>query len=82
MKVSKVLIIDPNKNSLQYLAEEVNKAGYDVFSETSGKEGLISAWRERPHVVVIGPIIPDIPIEELLHKLRYDRRTSRRSICQ
>lgn len=78
MSTSRVLIIDPEEASLQFLAKEIRKAEYEVITASTGKEGLILAWRERPHVLIIDPNLPDISREEMIQKLRSDRRTARR----
>lgn len=78
MSTGRVLIIDPEKASLQFLASEIRNVDYEVFTASSGKEGLILAWKERPHVLIIDPNLPDISREEMIQKLRGDRRTARR----
>ncbi len=48
----------------------------EVIQAGSGKEGLISAWRDRPDLVIIDPTIGDLKGEEIAAKLRQDARTA------
>lgn len=76
MTGKRLLFIDPDPASTKYLEYEFKKAGYQVFLAQSGKEGLIAAWKERPHVIVVDPVFNDIPVAEFVEKLRKDARTS------
>lgn len=74
----RVLIIDPDGATIKFLTQSLEQDGYQVFSARTAKEGLIIAWRDRPHILIIDPAIKDIPIAELVQKLRHDSRTSHR----
>lgn len=76
----RVLIIDPDPASTKYLAYELTKAGFEVFSSNIAKEGLILAYQNRPHVIIIDPNIKGLPLNELITKLRKDHRVSRSKI--
>ncbi|KAA3645294.1 MAG: response regulator [Chloroflexi bacterium] len=75
MESRRVLIIDAGPSSLKFLAHKLKKAGHQIFTAGTGKEGLISAWRDRPHVIIIDPKLEDISAKELVEKLRKDKRT-------
>ena len=77
MNSGRVLLIDADPASLEYLAYEIGNVGHRVFTASSGKEGLISAWRDRPDTIIVDPRLPDIALTELVRKLRDDRRTAR-----
>src|SRR5689334_19041838 len=75
MPDKKILIVDPDVASRNFIARNLMAQKYDVIQAGSGKEGLISAWRDRPDLIVIDPTIPDLRGEELASKLRQDSRT-------
>ncbi|HEY58748.1 MAG TPA: response regulator/pilus assembly protein [Anaerolineae bacterium] len=71
----RVLVVEPHENTRHTLEAVFRKAGYQVFSTGLGKEGLIIAWRDRPHAVVFEPHLPDISPLDFVKRLRTDRRT-------
>ena len=76
MPEKKVLIIDADVASRNFIARNLLDQKYDVIQAGSGKEGLIYAWRDRPDLAVIDPTITDIAGEELAKKLKQDSRTA------
>jgi MinD-like ATPase involved in chromosome partitioning or flagellar assembly/CheY-like chemotaxis protein len=71
-----ILIIDGDSASRNYLMVILGKEGYKVLSASLGREGLISAWRDHPDIIILDPVLPDLPGLEVLSRLRQDRRTS------
>ena len=71
-----ILIIDADNVSLNYLTRIVKEQRYPVMGAGLGKEGLISAWRDRPDLIIFDPALRDISPEEFLLKLRRDARSS------
>jgi MinD-like ATPase involved in chromosome partitioning or flagellar assembly/CheY-like chemotaxis protein len=76
MPEKKILIIDADVASRNFVARNLLNQKYEVIQAGSGKEGLISAWRDRPDLMVIDPSITDISGEELAKKLKADTRTA------
>ncbi len=76
MPGNKVLIIDTDPNSRNYLASTLQKKGYQTLQASSGREGLIAAWRDRPGLIIADPVMDDLPGEELAVRLRSDPRTA------
>jgi MinD-like ATPase involved in chromosome partitioning or flagellar assembly/CheY-like chemotaxis protein len=76
MPEKKILIIDTDVASRNFIARSLLELKYEVVQASSGKEGLIFAWRDRPDLVIVDPTIPDLKGEELAAKLRQDPRTS------
>ena len=75
MPDKKILIVDTDVASRNFIARNLMAQKYEVIQAGSGKEGLICAWRDRPDLIVIDPTIPDVKGEELASKLRQDPRT-------
>ncbi len=72
-----VLVIDGDAASRNYLTVMLRKSGYTVLSASLGREGLISAWKDQPDIIILDPVLPDMPGLDLVNRLRQDRRTSK-----
>jgi CheY-like chemotaxis protein len=75
-KPTSILIIDGDSTSRKYLENALGKAGYTIFTASLGREGLVSAWRDLPDIIILDPDLPDLPGLELIKRIRQDRRTS------
>jgi MinD-like ATPase involved in chromosome partitioning or flagellar assembly/CheY-like chemotaxis protein len=71
-----ILLIDEDPRSRNYLSALLVRQGYLVHAVASGKEGYITALRDRPEVVILDPGLSDFPAIELVKKLRSDKRTA------
>jgi pilus assembly protein CpaE len=71
-----VLVIDADSVSRNYLAAMLRKSGYTVITASMGREGLISAWRDQPGIIILDPALPDLPGLDLVTRLHQDRRTA------
>lgn len=76
MPQKKILIIDSDAASRNFIARKLEEQDYETLQAGSGKEGLIYAWRDRPDLVIVDPALSDLKGEELASKLRNDPRTS------
>lgn len=76
MPNKKILVIDADVASRNFIVRHLLDQKYEVIQAGSGKEGLIYAWRDRPDLAVIDPILADIPGDELARKLKQDARTA------
>jgi len=54
----KVLIIDDSATSCLLMARTLQKAGYQVITAFNGQDGLMKAFRERPHCLVLDVVLP------------------------
>jgi pilus assembly protein CpaE len=77
MAGSNILIIDGDLVSRHYLGKALNNEGYHILQAASGKEGLIVAWRDRPNLIIVDPVITDLTAEQLASRLRSDPRTAK-----
>lgn len=77
MAGNKILVVDADTASRNFVAAALQKAGYQILQAASGKEGLIIAWRDRPEVIVVDPVLADLKGEDLAMRLRSDARTSK-----
>ncbi len=76
MPEKKILIVDADVASRNFIARNLLSQKYEVIQADSGKEGLIHAWRDRPDLMVMDPTIADITGEEIARKLKQDARTA------
>ena len=76
-KTYRILIVDQDSSSVKYLSYQLIKDGYQVSGASSAKEGLISAYRDRPHIIIIDPVMKDISPFEFVNRLRKDKRTAK-----
>ncbi|MFN2148531.1 MAG: response regulator [Anaerolineales bacterium] len=80
MKASTILLIEPDRQTADFLRLTLEGAGHQLKHVTAGKEGLIIAWRDQVDLIVTELDLPDIDGIELIEKLRRDRRTERTPI--
>ena len=72
-----ILVIDGDAASRNYLTHMLHKSSFTVQSVTLGREGLISAWKDLPDIIILDPVLPDLAGLELVTRLRQDRRTAK-----
>ncbi len=75
MPEKKILVVDADAASRNFIAGKLSEQNFEVIQAGSGKEGLISAWRDRPDLMILDPAIGDLKGEEIAAKLRQDART-------
>lgn len=77
----RVLVIDQDIPTINFLDLEFKKLGINLLSANKAKEGLILAYQHRPQVIIIDPIMQsDQDFREFLEKIRNDRRLSKSKI--
>ena len=76
MSEKKILIVDADVASRNFIARNLLAQKYEVIQTGSGKEGLIYAWRDHPDLMVMDPTITDLTGEEVARKLKQDARTA------
>jgi MinD-like ATPase involved in chromosome partitioning or flagellar assembly/CheY-like chemotaxis protein len=76
MPTKKILIVDADVASRNFIARNLMDQKYEVIQAGSGREGLIYAWRDRPDLAIVDPTMEDLRGEEIAAKLRQDPRTA------
>ena len=76
----RILLIDKDLATTKYLKQALTKADFEVFAANSPKEGLILAYQNRPHVIVLDPNIDINQLKELILKFKKDHRLARTKI--
>lgn len=76
MPQKRILIVDTDVASRNFVARKLLDEQYEVIQADSGKEGLICSWRDKPDLIVVDPALVDISGEEFAVKLRNNPRTA------
>ena len=73
-------MIDEDQPSRNYLGALLARQNYSVQLVSSGREGYIIALRDRPEIIIFDTSLTDMPVIELVRKLRGDKRSAA-AIC-
>lgn len=71
-----ILCVDDNERILQLLAFMLEAAGYSVLLAETGYDALALAISERPDLILLDLMLPDIPGEEVCWELRSHAATA------
>ena len=71
-----ILIVDDVPHNLQVLGEILDKAGYEVAAAMGGREGLAAVERERPELILLDVMVPELDGFAVCRELQ-GRETSR-----
>lgn len=69
-KGKKILLVDDEPDILEFLSYNLKKEGYVVSTANNGKEALIVAKEERPDLVVLDVMMPDMDGIETCRQMR------------
>jgi signal transduction histidine kinase/CheY-like chemotaxis protein len=74
-RLDKVLIVDDDEASRYLLRTLISQFRFQLFEASGGVEGLALAQREKPSVIFLDLIMPDLTGFEVLERLRADPTT-------
>jgi len=83
IKVNKVLVVDDNPADVEFIAtllEDTRVAGKTVLRAYGGSEGVTSAKKHRPDLVILDLMMPDMDGFEVIKRLRQSKATRDTSI--
>ena len=69
----KLLVVDDDLNIQRLYKEELEDEGYEVIIAATGKEAMEIFERERPDIVTLDILMPDIDGISLLRKMKEQR---------
>jgi two-component system, OmpR family, alkaline phosphatase synthesis response regulator PhoP len=69
----KILIVDDEPDILEFLQYNLRKEGYDVVTANDGKAALVVAEREKPHLIVLDIMMPELDGVETCRLLRKNK---------
>ncbi len=72
----KILVIDDEPMVIRMAEAALTARGFIVTSAPSGYEGLIAARNQKPDLILLDVVMPDIDGHEVAKRLRKDERTA------
>jgi two-component system phosphate regulon response regulator PhoB len=71
----KLLVVEDEPDLVRTLEYNFRQAGFEVFTATSGREGLRLAAAKTPDIVLLDLMLPDIQGVEVCRQLKSDAKT-------
>jgi CheY-like chemotaxis protein len=71
----KVLVVDDNENNLLLEIDLLEVAGFEVFTATNATDGISTAIRVRPDIIIMDVRMPDIRGTDAAKILRLEKTT-------
>lgn len=75
MNQRKILVIDDERDILDLVVPPLLREGYQVCTSMSGQEGLRRVRDERPDLVILDVMLPDLDGIEVCRALKWDSAT-------
>jgi DNA-binding response OmpR family regulator len=71
----KILLVDDDDALMMVFSTALRKHGYDVVGAATGQQGLDKAKTEKPDLIFLDQVLPDIQGNEVLKTLKQDLET-------
>jgi two-component system alkaline phosphatase synthesis response regulator PhoP len=71
----RILVVDDERDVLDMLGARLEAAGYNVLKASGGIEGLAKAKDQRPALIILDVLMPDMPGNEVAEQLGADPGT-------
>jgi len=75
MNKKKILIVDDEEDMLLVLAKDLAARGYFIITAGNGKDAMLLAKSERPDLVILDILMPEMGGQEVAAMLKQDPRT-------
>jgi two-component system, OmpR family, alkaline phosphatase synthesis response regulator PhoP len=72
----KILIVDDEKDIVEMLKYNLEKEGYTVFTALNGKRAIEQAQENRPNLILLDIMMPEVDGWEVCKQLMKDEKTS------
>lgn len=69
----KILLVDDEPDILEFLSYNINNEGFEVFTAQDGREAVEIAKREKPHLILLDVMMPEMDGIETCETLRQDK---------
>jgi len=76
VKRKKILAVDDEEEVVKLLSSFLGHVGYEVFTANSGRQALERARREKPDLIILDIVMPDMPGGDVAATLAQDSATS------
>ena len=67
---SKILVVDDEEAIVEFLSINLERAGFEVLKAYNGVDGVLTAESEKPNLVVLDLMLPDMDGFEVCQKIR------------
>ena len=71
----KILLVDDDVSLMTVFATTLKGKGYEVVTAATGQEGINKAKTEKPDLIFLDQVLPDIQGNEVLKTLKNDLET-------
>lgn len=72
----KILVIDDDIDTLRLVGLMLQRQGYQIIAASNGNQGLAKAFEERPDLILLDVMMPDMDGYEVTRRLRKNPTTS------
>jgi pilus assembly protein CpaE len=72
----KILIVDDDVDTLRLVGLMLQRQGYDIVAASNGTQGLTKALEERPNLILLDVMMPDMDGYEVTRRLRKNPATA------
>ena len=66
----KILLVDDEPDILEFLSYNLKKESYTIFTASNGRQALEQAKKEKPHLIVLDVMMPDMDGIETCSELK------------
>jgi two-component system, OmpR family, alkaline phosphatase synthesis response regulator PhoP len=66
----RILLVDDEPDVVEFLSYNLKKEGYSIFTASNGKEAIISAKINNPHLVILDVMMPEMDGIEACREIR------------
>jgi two-component system alkaline phosphatase synthesis response regulator PhoP len=70
IKEYKILLVDDEKDILEFIGYNLKKEGFQLFTSKNGKEAVKTALEIKPHLILLDVMMPDMDGIETCEELR------------
>ena len=68
--MSRVLVVEDNPNNMKLISMVLNRHGYETIGAVTGEEGVEKAGAEKPDMILMDIMLPDIDGLETTRRIR------------
>ncbi len=66
----KILLVDDEKDILEIVGYNLSQEGYQIFTANNGKEAIVKAKKELPHLIILDVMMPEMDGIEACENIR------------
>jgi DNA-binding response OmpR family regulator len=70
----KILIVEDEAELLEFIKMRLEAKGYEVVGAADGKEGLEKTYKEKPDLILLDLMLPEIDGHWVCNLLKHDKR--------